>query len=149
MFCAIYRNFLAWVFSPFIIYIYYGYILTIKFFDFTHFPCFSFCLLCRNRSQFGKCSITHSNRNLKTIYCTGDFHANSFNAKISLCLNVNLRTMQSILIQLDESTADYEGTAARKLYSGRSDKSNPEIVNEIVVMVYNDPCYVIPPHGQT
>ena len=67
-------------------------------------------------------------------------HAGSTNMKISECLGINRRTVQRIRKELEESNGDYEGTAARKLPSNRSDKKRtPEFVGEIQTMIGNDP----------
>lgn len=66
--------------------------------------------------------------------------AGSSNKNISECLGVNLRTVQRIRKDFDESNGDYEGAAARKTHSARSDKKRtPEFVGEIQAMIDNDP----------
>lgn len=44
------------------------------------------------------------------------------NTNVSRCLGINLRTVQGIRKGLYESSADYEGRAARKTHSDRFDK---------------------------
>ena len=51
-----------------------------------------------------------------------DTQYGSTTTKISECLGVNLRIVQRIRIEFDESNGDYKGTAARKLHSGGSHK---------------------------
>ena len=60
--------------------------------------------------------------------------------KILECLGVNLRTLQRIRKELDESNSDYEGAESRKPYSDGSDKNRTtEFVGEIQVIIDNDP----------
>ena len=60
--------------------------------------------------------------------------------KISQCLGVNLRTVQRIQKELDESNGDYKDMAAWKLHFDHSDeKITPEFVGEIQAIIDNDP----------
>ena len=67
-------------------------------------------------------------------------YARSSNTKISECLGINLRTVQRIRKEFDESNGDYEGTAARKPHSDRSDKKRtPEFVAAIQAIIDKNP----------
>ena len=84
-----------------------------------HFTLFWFCQLCiklESVGLWGKQYYTtiHHSRNIETVRCTAWHSHGSSNTIISQCLDVNLRTAQRILSDLDEFTADYEGTAAQK-----------------------------------
>ena len=82
----------------------------------------------------------YSTRNLKTECCTADNQTGKSNTNISGFFGVNLRTVQRIQKDLDESIGDYKGMAVRKPYFGRSDKKiTPELVAEIQALIAIDP----------
>ena len=59
--------------------------------------------------------------------------------KISECLGVNLRTVQRIRKELDESIDDDKGTVSRKPDCNRPDQKITEFVSKIHAMIDNDP----------
>ena len=62
----------------------------------------------------------------------------------SRCLLVNLRTVQKIRKELNESNGDYEGTAGWKSHSGHFDMKKTELIGEIQAMIDDDPSKSIP-----
>ena len=91
--------------------------------------CFRFCLLCSKLELLGTiCEKSHIMKQFTPSEIWKPhaellvIHTKSSNMNISKCLSVNLKTMQRIQKELDESTGDYEGTAAQKPHSNCSDK---------------------------
>ena len=84
--------------------------------------------------------VINSSENLEMVCCTVQHSCRKPSIKISQCLGVNLRTVQRIPKELDESSSDYEDTVVLKSHSDRPDKKrNPEFVGEIHTMIPNDP----------
>ena len=54
-------------------------------------------------------------------------HVGTANTKISQCFDVNLRTVQRILKELDQSSGDYKNRAARKPDDRFDKKRTPEV----------------------
>ena len=66
------------------------------------------CTQCNKHWLWGKQyhNVFYSSRNLETACCTAWMHIRSTNIKISECFGVNLRRVQRILKELDESNGD-------------------------------------------
>ena len=96
-----------------------------------------------NQSQFGYVCKESSNITQFT-HRKSDIYAGDSNMKISQCLGVNLRTVQKIWKELEESNDDYEDIAGWKLHTDSSDKKRiPEFVCKIQAMTDNDPSKTI------
>ena len=67
------------------------------------------------------------------------FKIGSSNAKISECMDLSLGSVKKIRKELNESNGDYEGTAAQKPHSVRSEKKRAlKFLGETQVMIDND-----------
>ena len=102
--------------------------------NFMHLFYFRFCLHC--------CGLYHKLRLQKfgngMLHCVA-FYVGIFITKISDCLCVNLRTLQRIRKQSNESNDDYEGTPAQNPHSDRSNEDRiPEFFGVIQSMIDND-----------
>ena len=86
--------------------------------------CFRFCVLISKLKSFEKiCSIiqfTSPKKRKRHAVLLGIIDETT-TMKISVCLGVNLKKMQMIRKELNESDGDYEGMVSRKPHSGVCD----------------------------
>ena len=113
-----------------------------------HALCFRFHLLCSKLESLGHSlcrkqyhDTIQSSKNLETACYPIDNHAGSSNTKISQYLSVNLRTVQRILKDLDESNSNYKYSnleASLWLFKKRT-----KFIGGIQAMIDNDPSKLI------